>query len=937
MSHRPGMGVPGKTLPEVDGRSGGRQGGRGPAPGSAWVKFKATQVVGAQGAGIFSSVPPEETRKEFQSEEDQIKADERRARKCGDLSWVLHDVPPPSFFVYTDPVGPSMRADLTVYVKRRGQDVVDVRFHGPRRHSVQEARKDGTELRLEAFRTAHEDPELRQLQSRLFQLQSHEWSAEELVGSAVSESAERSLPSLTTATQAEKLKQDGQSFSSFREWNYSRQEVAEEKYQPKGPGWTVVSKTMAAPRLSGVWYVHERQGADGKFAPWLFFNATTGKYYKAEESYGDAGKFWVQTGCPHQPMELPVTISHGSVCLPAPGGRKDDLAVALAELGRTGSALKQPLPFLDKPSALYLLVDGLRGATAAAEFVAKRFHMQFLPRLSARNTALEDHEILTIISEAIEQMDLALIESPARYAGACLAVALVIGRRLVVGSLGDCRVLVCQPGAQQAASASAREQSRASRSTPWQIRTLPYGSAEREIRTAAVGCDRQRLLQEYAPLDIHGEGVMYSTSASVESLAAIDDEQERAIFRVARAAHPFAALDLKLAQIQGGSAAVREAVERFEAVAHPQQVAAASQDLSRLTRAASAHGRVTEAASTVEAMIRMDPFGTQLLAELYYAMDEEGGMPSQRRAAALLGVEPGCDEAVAQAGIDRRYRALIAALSTAAPEQCARGMRILAELKEVVTQPKTLWTPEDRSARVTHALGLRDMKTPRNLVGTQNAAEVVRLDAGLSYIVLLTDGARSLGEARLGEIVGLHYGKPRAMCLRITADAQATTPGEAVGAIAVHVDVGEDEAEASRPPDPKKRKVRDEQKDAKPQRVRICHVLLKYAGLDKSDPQARRLAPPDRTQMCAERELLQLLEEVRVGDPKTLATRFAQACREKSDCKSALNTPHADIGWMSTPSQWGKEFDTAAFELAAGQVSDIIITPRGAHLLYRLA
>lgn len=31
-------------LREVEGREGGRQGGRGPAPGSAWVKFRATQA-----------------------------------------------------------------------------------------------------------------------------------------------------------------------------------------------------------------------------------------------------------------------------------------------------------------------------------------------------------------------------------------------------------------------------------------------------------------------------------------------------------------------------------------------------------------------------------------------------------------------------------------------------------------------------------------------------------------------------------------------------------------------------------------------------------------------------------------------------------------------------------------------------------------------------
>ena len=34
-------------------------------------------------------------------------------------------------------------------------------------------------------------------------------------------------------------------------------------------------------------------------------------------------------------------MSHGSVCLPTVSGRKDDLAVSLPELARTGSLLKQ--------------------------------------------------------------------------------------------------------------------------------------------------------------------------------------------------------------------------------------------------------------------------------------------------------------------------------------------------------------------------------------------------------------------------------------------------------------------------------------------------------------------------------------------------------------------------------------------------------------------
>ena len=102
-----------------------------------------------------------------------------------------------------------------------------------------------------------------------------------------------------------------------------------------------------------------------------------------------------------------MKMAHGSVCLPTSSGRKDDMAVILPELSRTASLLKQclgaisakiparssarnshfpvlgPLPFMDKPAALFLLVDGLRQSNLAAEWCAKRLHTHLLPRLSA--------------------------------------------------------------------------------------------------------------------------------------------------------------------------------------------------------------------------------------------------------------------------------------------------------------------------------------------------------------------------------------------------------------------------------------------------------------------------------------------------------------------------------------------------------------------------
>lgn len=102
--------------PEVEGREGGRQGGRGPAPGSAWVKFRATQVLGGSAAGIFSSVPPEYVQKDNSNQEKEAEEVEVMARRMGDLRW-QRDVPPPDFSVINEEMGPSLfvRAELSFF------------------------------------------------------------------------------------------------------------------------------------------------------------------------------------------------------------------------------------------------------------------------------------------------------------------------------------------------------------------------------------------------------------------------------------------------------------------------------------------------------------------------------------------------------------------------------------------------------------------------------------------------------------------------------------------------------------------------------------------------------------------------------------------------------------------------------------------------------
>eukprot|EP00929_Paragymnodinium_shiwhaense_P089095 TRINITY_DN49336_c0_g1_i1.p1 TRINITY_DN49336_c0_g1~~TRINITY_DN49336_c0_g1_i1.p1 ORF type:complete len:932 (+),score=239.54 TRINITY_DN49336_c0_g1_i1:158-2953(+) len=931
MSANPGAGPPQQTLlPEVEGRGGGRQGGRGPAPGSAWVKFRANQVLTGTVEGIFSAQGSRDLKTKVQDQESQAEAVENAARRCGDFTWQVEGAPPPDFYVLPDEIGNAFRAELVVFLLRPPARLLkEVRIRGPRRHTKEEARKDGNELRRSAFQWAQADPDMRGVLLRLKELEATEWRPQDLMPAEVAEETERQLPEFTTASEVEKKREQANEPQTLKEWIYEKREDITEEYQPSGPSWVKAGQVTATPRLPGIWYVHTRQQEDGKHASWLFFNANTGKYYRA---LGNAGT-WVQTGVPHSPVQHPVKVAHAAVCIPAKGGRKDDLAVVLPELAKTGSVLKFPMPFLDKPSAMFLLVDGQRSSNIAAEFCAKRFHTYIMPRLSGRSTELEEHELVAIVNEAVEHLDNALLESSARYAGCGFALALLLGRRLLVSTLGDCRVLLCR-----APEDKPKPNERAGAAKPWtNLRALAPGSRSQEVMEAVF----RRLQQAGAPLDLDITGDLNCTSAASEALQALSTDAERLLTRAARAAHPFAALGLKSADLAAGPKAVHEAVQGFEAEAMPDKVAADKQAF-----AAKCYQRVREAAKVVMDLLAVDPFATQLLADLFYVLDEEGGIITQQRAAAALGVEAGCGEAAAREAIDRRYQALIAQLSMASREVADQGLSTLAEVAEVAAKKERFWTPEVRTVRVTRGMGYRDLKQPRRLVGTEVCTEVIKLEAGASSVSLLTDAARCVSDDVVAQAAATHRGRPRAFGLRVVEEASKSFPDEAVGAITMYFNVDDEVtggigADPSKPSDPKRRKVELEAAKAskepgKAAKSRLAHILLKFQGSSDPDTGARRPAPKTRTQQEAERSLLEVLENLLKVDSKALGSRFAAIAREKSDCKSALNTPHADMGWVN-PGQMGKEFDAAVADLQVGQLSDVVITPRGAHLIYRLA
>eukprot|EP00929_Paragymnodinium_shiwhaense_P022532 TRINITY_DN14371_c0_g1_i1.p1 TRINITY_DN14371_c0_g1~~TRINITY_DN14371_c0_g1_i1.p1 ORF type:complete len:496 (-),score=107.50 TRINITY_DN14371_c0_g1_i1:34-1521(-) len=125
-----------------------------------------------------------------------------------------------------------------------------------------------------------------------------------------------------------------------------------------------------------------------------------------------------------------------------------------------------------------------------------------------------------------------------------------------------------------------------------------------------------------------------------------------------------------------------------------------------------------------------------------------------------------------------------------------------------------------------------------------------------------------------------------------------------------------------------------------PSQVRLRHILLKHKEC-KSTTDKVRNKQVKRTRGEAERILRAVLEECE-ADPKKCSTMFTQRCRELSECTTSLTTGElaGDLGWVKpgkNEAKFGPSFDAAAFSLQTGQLSDLIDSEQGIHILIRAA
>ena len=114
-----------------------------------------------------------------------------------------------------------------------------------------------------------------------------------------------------------------------------------------------------------------------------------------------------------------------------------------------------------------------------------------------------------------------------------------------------------------------------------------------------------------------------------------------------------------------------------------------------------------------------------------------------------------------------------------------------------------------------------------------------------------------------------------------------------------------------------------------PSHVRAAHLLIKHTG--SRNPVSRRTGQPVTLSPAdAQQELQSYEAKLQSAD----ANAFGQAAHQRSDCSSFSR--NGDLGEFGR-GDMQQAFETAAFALQPGEMSSIVSTDSGYHLIYRIS
>lgn len=128
-------------------------------------------------------------------------------------------------------------------------------------------------------------------------------------------------------------------------------------------------------------------------------------------------------------------------------------------------------------------------------------------------------------------------------------------------------------------------------------------------------------------------------------------------------------------------------------------------------------------------------------------------------------------------------------------------------------------------------------------------------------------------------------------------------------------------------------KVQKKARSSAPEQVRVLHILKKHKGSRRPaswrNPKITITEEEARAEL---EELIAILDEVK-GDPKELRATFEELAKTESDCSSAKRG--GDLGFFGRK-KMQPPFENASFALEVGELSGIVVTSSGFHVILRL-
>ncbi|CAE7564229.1 unnamed protein product, partial [Symbiodinium necroappetens] len=327
----------------------------------------------------------------------------------------------------------------------------------------------------------------------------------------------------------------------------------------------------------------------------MAFDPVKGRYLKIDAETNS----YIDCDVPHDPIEYSVSVSVGASLV---GQTDEDLnapdrprTMLLKELVKTGAAMKTPLFFLDQPAACFAMFDGVRGG-AAVEWCSKHLHTKLLPQLSASITYWHDADLRGLLRSILSELDVQLVQQAGCcWEGVSIAVALLLGDRLVVASLGGTHALVAAP--------DGRWRSLDGRHVA--------SSAEEQARSKALGAE---IVGEEKGKGVVGAPFVQKAVKARDWQVVEDATAEEEVARVLdRTSDCFATLGLGPEDKIDGKAA-RSCYKKLALKVHPDK---APEELK--ARAKAAFEKVEKAAADVEAFCETDVEATECLHRILHA------------------------------------------------------------------------------------------------------------------------------------------------------------------------------------------------------------------------------------------------------------------------------------------------------------------------------